>query len=221
MKVFLSPSNQRSNTWALGGTNEKEQAEGFADKLQVLLEKQGVTVVRADGVSPSKRISYAKGCDLYIPLHTNAFNKKVRGCRLYVYKKNKGISAGLAAKNAAAMEVIRNQVDKLGMSRKVIVNYDYANWTELSNAAAVGIPAVYSEAIFHDNTEDCNWYFSNVDRLAQAYAAAICDFLGVEQTKKTLYRVQVGAFEHRVNAETMKQKLQEAGFPGFITEAAV
>lgn len=221
MKVFLSPSNQRSNTWALGGTNEKEQAQGFADKLQALLEKKGVEVIRADGVSPSKRIGYAKGCDLYLPLHTNAYNKQVRGCRLYVYKKKKSTSAALAAKNAAAMEAIRSQVDRLGMSRKVIVNYDYANWTELSNAAAAGIPAVYSEAIFHDNREDCNWYFANADRMASAYADAICDFLGVEQEKKTLYRVQVGAFASRANAETLKQKLAEAGFPGFITEAAV
>jgi peptidoglycan biosynthesis protein MviN/MurJ (putative lipid II flippase) len=89
MKVFLSPSNQKSNTWAVGKTNEKEQATLFADKVQVLLEKQGVEVVRADGAVIAKRINYAKDCDLYIPLHTNAYNKNVRGCRLYVYKKNK------------------------------------------------------------------------------------------------------------------------------------
>ena len=73
-KVFLSPSNQRSNIWAEGNTNEMAQAVAFADKLEALLEKQGVAVIRADGVNPFRRIEYAKGCDLYIPLHTNAYN---------------------------------------------------------------------------------------------------------------------------------------------------
>jgi len=177
--VFLSPSNQKSNIWAVGNTNEKEQAEAFADKLQNLLTEQGVAVVRADTISPSKRISYAKGCKLYICLHTNAYNKEVRGNRLYAYRAKKATPAALAAENAAAMEAIRSQVDNLGMSRKVIVNYDYASWTELSNAAKASIPAVYSEAIFHDNVEDCNWYFANADRLAEAYARGICAYLGV------------------------------------------
>ena len=229
MKVFLSPSNQKSNDWAVGKTNEMVQAIAFADKLEALLDKQGVEVVRADRINPFKRISEAKGCDLYVPLHTNAYNKKVRGCRLYVYKKKKNTPAALAAKNAAAMEAIRAEVDKLGMSRNVIVNYDYANWTELTNATAAGIPAVYSESIFHDNVEDCNWYFANVDKLAEAYAKGICAFLNVEykveeapqSEEKTdkLYRVQVGAYRVKANAEAMLKKIKEAGFAdAFIKE---
>lgn len=236
MKVFLSPSNQIKNTWAVGNTNEMAQAEAFADKLQALLEKQGVEVVRADDVAIKNRIDYAEGCDLIIPLHTNAYNKKVRGCRLYAYKTKKNTPAALAAKNAAAMKAIQAEVDKLGMSRKVIVNYDYANWTELSNATAAGIPAVYSESIFHDNVEDCNWYFANVDRLVEAYAKGICAYGGVTYKQaaqeapsapqepekvdggKKIYRVQVGAFEDRDNAKVMKQKLSAAGFVGFIVE---
>ena len=34
--------------------------------------------------------------------------------------------------------------------------------------------------------------------------------------KKTLYRVQVGAYSVKANAEAMKQKLQAAGFDAFI-----
>ena len=222
MKVFLSPSNQYSNTWVVGNTNEKAQAIAFADKLQALLQKQGVEVVRADSVNPFKRIDHAGGCDLYIPLHTNAYNGKVRGCRLYVYKTKQNTTASLAAKNAAAMKAIQAEVNKLGMSRTVIVNYDYASWTELNNAATAGIPAVYSEGIFHDNIEDCNWYFQNVDALAEAYAKGICEFLGisysVEEPKK-IYRVQVGAFMDKNNARVMVEKLRQAGFVGFVTES--
>ena len=230
MKVFLSPSNQKSNTWAVGKTNEKVQAEAFADKLQALLEKQGVPVVRADKENPFLRIKYAKGCKLYVPLHTNAYNKKVRGNRLYAYKTKKATPKALAAENAAAMEAIRAEVDKLGMSRKVIVNYDYANWTELSNATKAGIPAVYSESIFHDNVEDCKWYFANVDRLAEAYARGICTYLGVTcketvqeapsapqepekaEGKRTFFRVVVSSSLDRKYAEEDLKKAKAAGF---------
>lgn len=223
MKTFLSPSNQKSNTWATGNTNEKEQATLFADKLQTLLEKQGIEVVRADSESITNRIKYAKGCDLIIPLHTNAYNKKVRGCRLFGYKTKKNTPATLAAKNAAAMAAIKAEVDKLGMSREVLVYYDYANWTELSNAAAAGIPAVYSESIFHDSVDDCNWYFKNVDKLAEAYAKGICAYLGVTYkaaaAPKKLYRVQVGAYSVKENAEAMLKKVKAAGFSDAFIKA--
>lgn len=228
--VFLSPSNQKSNTWAVGKTNEKEQAEAFADKLQALLEKQGVKVVRADTVNPYKRIKYATGCKLYVPLHTNAYNKKVRGNRLYVYEHNKNTPEALAEENFKAMDAIRAEVNKLGMSRKPLMYFDAANWKELSNATAAGIPAVYSEAIFHDNVEDCNWYFANVDRLAEAYARGICKYLGVTyreaapeapsapqepekaEGKRTFFRVVVSSSLDRKYAEEDLKKAKAAGF---------
>ncbi len=233
MKVFLSPSNQKSNTWAVGKTNEKVQATLFADKLQALLEKQGVEVARADSASIAKRINYAKGCDLIIPLHTNAYNKQVRGCRLFVYERNKNTPDALADKNREAMDAIRAEVNLLGMSRNPLMYFDYANWTELSNAAAAGIPAVYSESIFHDNVEDCEWYFKNVDRLAEAYAKGICAYGGVTYKQAAqeapsapesagnadkIYRVQVFAGS-KAGAEKALAKAKAAGFAdAFIKE---
>jgi cell division septation protein DedD len=37
-----------------------------------------------------------------------------------------------------------------------------------------------------------------------------------EEKPKTIYRVQVGAFPNLENAEQLKQKLIDAGFPAFI-----
>lgn len=230
MKVFLSPSNQDANVWAVGNTNEQKQAEAFADKLGALLKAQGVTPVRADSVTPSRRINYAKDCDLYVPLHTNGFNGSVRGCRLFVYKTKNGTSAALAKKNDAAMRAIKKEVDKLGMNPAPRLYYDFASWFELNNAEDAGIPAVYSESIFHDNVEDCNWYFANVDKLAEAYARGICAFLGVTYDSKpapapapagkTVYRVQVGSFSDRPRAEAFQDQLDAAGFKGSVIVTA-
>ena len=62
------------------------------------------------------------------------------------------------------------------------------------------------------------------------FVCGICDYFGVtfkepEQPKPakpvttdTLYRVQVGAFAVRENAEKMLARLKAAGFEGFIRE---
>lgn len=221
MKVFLSPSNQDANTWARGNTNEQIQAEAFADKLQAKLEASGIDVVRADHIKPSSRINYAQGCDLYIPLHTNAHNGQVRGCRLFVYKNE--VTSNLAAKNDKAMKALRDEIDKLGMSEPVRLYYDYATWFELTNAANAGIPAVYSESIFHDNIEDCNWYFANLDKFVDAYVKGICNYYGVAATATapaptTIYRVQTGAFKNKSGAESMRDELKAKGFDAFVVQ---
>ena len=50
----------------------------------------------------------------------------------------------------------------------------------------------------------------------EAYAKAILEYIGVPYCAKKLYRVQVGAYSNKANAETMKTKLKAAGFEGYI-----
>ena len=70
--------------------------------------------------------------------------------------------------------------------------------------------------------------------IGEAIARGICDYFGVtfqekEQPKPVepekpatdkLYRVQVGAFAVRENAEKMLKRLKDAGFDGFIREGS-
>ena len=216
-KVFLSPSNQYDNTWIKGNTNEMEQNIRLADLLQAHLERCGITVVRADAVRPSERINCAVGCDFYMPLHTNAFNEKTRGCRLFVYNNKAKYTA---KKNAEALNCIYEFTENLAMDNTPRKYYDFANWFELTNADNAKIPSVYAESIFHDNEDDCDWWFLNIDRLAVAYCKGICKFLGVEYEKPTdvFYRVQVGAYKRRSYAERMMNDLKALGYDAFIVE---
>ena len=221
MKIFLSPSNQDGNTWAINNTNEMVQATAFADKLETVLKQNGIEVVRADKVKPTERIAYAEGCDLYIPLHTNAHNGEVRGCRLFVYRNK--VNDTLATKNDKAMKALRDEIDKLNMPEKVRLYYDYATWFELTNAANRGIPAVYSESIFHDNVEDCKWYFANLDKFVNAYAKGICNYFGVAApapapNTDVFYRVQLGAFKNKAGAESLRDELVSKGIEAFVTK---
>ena len=53
----------------------------------------------------------------------------------------------------------------------------------------------------------------------EAFCSKVAAHLDTLRQPQRLYRVQVGAFQKRENAERMLQKLQDAGFAGFIVSA--
>ena len=95
-------------------------------------------------------------------------------------------------------------------------------------------PSVYCECEFHDTAEGAKWIVEHTTAIGEAIAKGLCKYLGVtyvparQETPKpsepaqgdTLYRVQVGAFAVRANAEKMLQRLKDAGFDGFIREGS-
>ena len=81
------------------------------------------------------------------------------------------------------------------------------------------MPAILNEGAFVDNRKDiADWdEDAELQKLAQAYALATAEVLGLQKkAADTLYRVQVGAFREAANAETLKQKLQSAGYDVFV-----
>ena len=96
------------------------------------------------------------------------------------------------------------------------------------------MPAVLPEFGFHDNPEEAQWLIDSMPRIAEETAQAVCEFFAVPyvapaETEQPvtpeppvadtpLYRVQVGAFAVRANAERMLAKLKAAGFEGYIRE---
>ena len=66
-----------------------------------------------------------------------------------------------------------------------------------------------------------NWLLSdsNLEKMAKAEADVIAAYFGMKKNADVLYRVQVGAYSVKANAEAMLAKLKKAGFDGFITTA--
>lgn len=94
-------------------------------------------------------------------------------------------------------------------------------------------PTVYCECEFHDTVEGAKWIVEHTTEIGEAIAKGLCKYLGVAfvpaQTQKpaeepkadaeqVLYRVQVGAFAVRANADRMLEKLKAAGFAGFVVK---
>lgn len=221
-KVFLSPSNQYDNPYAYGDTTEGVQCGKIAEACKEALERSGVAVklMHDESMQEKCAASNAFGADLHVPIHTNAFNGTVSGTRMFYYAEG--------GEGQKACQAIFNRLAPVTPGTSENIRAD-ASLYEVRVPAA---PTAYIECEFHDNPTASKWIVENTGLIGEAIARGICDYFGVtfqepEQPKPVepekpstdkLYRVQVGAFAVRENAERMLQRLKDAGFEGFIRE---
>ena len=217
-KVFLSPSDQFSNKYAYGNTTEGVQCGKIANYCKAALERSSVDVMLMHDKSMSEKCAASNkfDADLHVPIHTNAFNGKVMGTRMFCY------SAG--GKGMAACKAIFSELAPIspGKSENIQVNADVY---EVRVPAA---PTAYIECEFHDTKAGAKWIVENTEKIGEAIAKGICKYLGVTfkakpkpkptNTGATIYRVQVGSYTKKENAENMLLKLKKDGYIGFIVE---
>lgn len=219
-KVYISPSDQVKNLYAWGNTNEHVQCQKIGEALEAALKRSGVsTQMATKGMTMAQRCAASNsfGADIHICVHTNAANGKVMGTRLFCYAK--------PGKGYDACQAVFAELAPLspGTSENIQVN---ANLYEVKYPAA---PTVYCECEFHDTVEGAKWIVEHTADIGEAIAKGLCDYLGASyvapapvdgekptESKAVLYRVQVGAFAQRSNAEKMLERLKAAGFSGFI-----
>ncbi len=217
-KVFLSPSNQYDNPYAYGGTTEGVQCGKIAQACKAALERSGVTVklMHDESMQEKCAASNAFGADLHVPIHTNAFNGTVSGTRMFYYAE------GGEGQKACQAIFARLAPVTPGTSENIRVD------ASLYEVRVPSAPTAYVECEFHDNAATAKWIVEHTVDIGEAIARGICDYFGVtfkepEQPKPAattdkLYRVQVGAFAVRANAEKMLRRLKDAGFEGYIRE---
>lgn len=209
IKVFLSPSNQYDNRYAYGNTTEGVQCGKIAEACKVALERNGIEVMLMHDESMQVKCqkSNAFGADLHVPIHTNAFNGKVTGTRMFYYsnggeghKACKAIFAQLAPVTPGDSESIRAD-------------------SSLYEVKTPNAPTAYCECEFHDNANTAKWIIENTGLIGETIAHGICDYFGITFKEKSsstskpisneLYRVrktwadtssQIGAFAILENA---------------------
>lgn len=202
------------------------------------LEQYGFEVVLTRSNQNTDKALYnrgttAKGCVLFISNHSNAVGSSVNESvdRVSVYhltddttvmcdEESKLIAEKLAPVIAEVMETkqkYRILTKKASSDRNGdgMLNDNY--YGVLHGARAVKVPGLILEHSFHTNTRSTNWLLNdnNLDKLAQAEAKAIAEYFGMEKTS-TIYRVQVGAYSKKSNAQAMQKKLKAAGFDAII-----
>ena len=171
--IYLSPSQQSGNKYAISGTNEKEQCEKIAQACQGALIDHGFKVYLEPNRDVTLRVLDANrygDVDWYIPIHTNAFDGKVSGTRLMI--RNFG---GVEEECAKA---IFNRLDACcpGTSSNITARGD--KWYE--QRLTVPIPSVYIEADFHDVPEVAKFIIEHTVEIGESIARGICDYYHID-----------------------------------------
>lgn len=213
-KVFLSAGH--------GGSDPGAVANGLYEEtinLNALLAcreellRHGVSVICSrttdvnDPVSQEVKEANSSGADIAVSVHANAGGGD--GFEAYYHStstKGKKL-AGLCEKHAKA----------LGQNSRGLKNGDKLYFIRNTKMTAVLV-----ESFFVDNSTDKSIGDTVAEQRAfgVAYAKAILEYLGItykNTTSKTqLYRVQVGAYSDKANAEETAKKLKKAGFESNI-----
>lgn len=209
-KIYISPSSQPANIYAVGNTNEQEQCRRIGAALDAALIRCGFdSRVGLDGTMYTRVAeSNAVGAELHLPVHTNAFDGKVAGLRIMVFRR--GGEAEEIAK--AIMETLAPITP--GTSDGIST---YPDLYEIKNSTAL---CVYVEVGFHDNPEEAQWIIDHTQEIAEAICQGLCNHYGVAYVpvERKIYRVQVGAFCERQNALRLRDELTAKGYEAFVTE---
>lgn len=224
-KVYVSPSSQTDNKYAVGDTTEAAQCRKIAKALVKALKRCGfdaMTNVIGDMYARVKE-SNKWGANLHIPIHTNAHNKKVKGTRLFCFSKNGEGYKACKAIMAALAPITPGSSDSITVNKVMYEN------------RVAKAPTAYVEVAFHDNAEEARWIIDHTEDIAEAICKGVCNYYGMKyvasvaaepvkpevpkaESKEKLYRVfdkdgkQIGAYKEETNAfDQVKKQLKATG----------
>lgn len=219
-RVYISPSTQEHNIGAGSYGTEEKQMNLIADTVVQLLQYNHLEVYRNKPtmtLAQAVEDSNSKNPDIHFAIHSNAGGGRARGGEVF-YTSEKGKK--LASAVYKYLEPLTPTADR-GVKK-------HEHLYELNKTEAV---ASLTEVAFHDNPEDAAFIMTHIQELGEAIAHGICDYFGVEfkkpqppkpETKAAdgkFYRVQVGAFSVKENAEKMVADLKAKGYNPIIVEA--
>ena len=174
-KIYLSPSNQYSNTYATGNTNEMAQCDKIAAATATALKRCGFEVKvgkSGDSMQNRCRESDSFSADIHMPIHTNACNGKVTGgTRIFVLDSNRK-KAGQAVLNALA-PISPGTSDSLTYK------------TDLYEINVPNALTVYVEVEFHDTKTGSDWIRNNITAIGEAIAKGMCSYFGYTYKAKS------------------------------------
>lgn len=205
------------------GIKENSLNDKVCDKITAFLKDYEVEVIRTDNnegnvdeADEKRRTTYLNAdVDVFVSIHHNAFTgtwNTATGVEVWVDRN--ATSEDMKLANCIYPKLVANT----GLSGRGIKK---ENWTVIYQNK---IPAVLVEGGFMDSTNDYKVITSDAGQTAYAKAVAdgLVEFLGLKKKEKTeggkMYKVQVGAFSVKANADKLLAKLKADGYQGFIVE---
>ena len=224
IKVWLDAGHGGKDPGALGNSlREKDITLAITKKVGNELKRHGVKVgytrTTDKTVALNRRGPLANNfnADIFVSIHTNAFtSSKAQGVEVFSYP---GSSNGAKLSRAILSSVLSAKLYTKNRGTKT------ANFAVLRQTK---MPAALVEMAFITNSQDAVLLKNRQNDFAEAIAKGILNYLGIKYEAKSkpkkksnsnskgLYKVQVGAFKDKKNAEKLLKELKTKGFDGFI-----
>lgn len=206
MKVYISPSSQTNNKYAYGSYTEGKVCGIIGEYMyKRILDKYKDRItckLASDSLDVYGRIKDSNnfGAYLHYCIHTNAGGGD--GTLVMCYPGFENNEYVTRAYNAIS-PISPGKDD--GIKTR----------TDLAEIVGTRGICVYVEVEFHDNSSLAKWIVGNMQKIGYALADSI---LGesADVSCETLYKVQIGAFKNRENAEKLKSELKSKGYDAFI-----
>ena len=221
-KVYLGVGHGGSDPGAVAnGFKEKDVNLTIALACAQVLQKYDVQVTLSRTTDEDAELTQRiRQCNTFAPdLALDIHNNAGGGDGAEVYHHHGGGIGKLLAQNILEQLTALGQNSRGAKTRLNSQGSDYFGFIRQTAA-----PAVIVECAFLDNAKDLQIVDTSAEQAAMgaAIARGILKTLGIsyEEREKTIYRVQVGAYSMRENAEAMLKKLEDAGFSGFILSTA-
>ncbi|MCL9970341.1 N-acetylmuramoyl-L-alanine amidase [Anoxybacillus kestanbolensis] len=224
MKIVLDAGHGGHDPGAIAnGLREKDLTLAIVKHIGKMLEEyEGVEILytRTDDrfleLSERAAIANKAGADFFLSVHINAGGGT--GFESYVHPNAN--SATIAYQNVIHAEIMKSlgNVNDRGKKR---ANYAVLRETKM--------PAILTENLFIDNPNDAAKLKSEqfLLQIAYGHVEGIAKAFGLKKKaepqpkekttqEKKLYRVQVGAFSDRKNAERLVEELKKKGYSAVI-----
>lgn len=223
-KVYIGVGHGGSDSGAVGYLVEKDVNLKMALACRNYLKAAGVeTKISRENDKDSsiaEKVAAANswGADLALDIHNNAGGGD--GAEIYhsiVYGKGAELAKNILAEFKKIGQNVR------GAKTKQEGNADYFGFIRMTN-----MPAVITEAVFVDNKADAAQADTDAECKAfgEAIAKGVLKTLGVtykpaskpvSSVNGKTYRVQVGAFKSKANADKLVKELKAKGYNAFVT----
>lgn len=218
-KVFIGVGHGGLDGGAVAdGIKEKDLNLSIALACRDELVRHGVEVRMSrakdenDPLSEEIRECNAYGPDFAVDIHNNAGG----GDGAEVFYHYGGGKGRVLAQNILDEMVKAGQNSRGAKTRKNASGKDYYGFIRETSC-----PAVIVECAFVDNATDRQIVATEGKRRAMGVAIAkgILKALGVAyQAERGYWKVQVGAYLYKENAEAMQKKIKAVGFDAFIVK---
>jgi N-acetylmuramoyl-L-alanine amidase len=228
-KVYIGVGHGGSDPGAVAnGFKEKDLNLAIALACQEELARHGVLVKIGRNEDTDRSLTATiNECNAFAPdLAADIHNNAGGGDGAEVYHTIGGGTGKTLAVNILDEVVKIGQNSRGAKTKKNSSGSDYFGFIRQTNA-----PAVIVECAFVDNRTDMQIIDTTAEQIAmgKAIAKGMLKTMGVayqpenpvveqSSTPGTLYRVQVGAYGVRANAEAMQKKLKAAGYEAIIVE---